>query len=175
MKDWNGLIQQFPTSAKWVIALFLIALSYGFFAGIRFVEHTTDFKPEGIEESYLGNEEVEEVEIMKYEKTQNEMLTMFHTHVMSLSMVFFLSGLLVLMTDAPKGLKKTLAIEPLVSVMVTFGGIYWMWKGLVWLKYIVLLSGILMTVCFGIGVLLVLWNLCKKPTAALHSQKTPMP
>lgn len=175
MKNWNGFIQQFPKSAKWLTALFLVALSYGFFAGIQFVDHTTNFNPEGIEENYLGNEEAEEVEIMKYEKTQNEMLTMFHTHVMSLSMVFFLSGILVLMTDAPEKLKRTLAVEPLLSVFVTFGGIYWMWKGFLWLKYIVLISGILMTICFAAGVLLVLWNLAKKPNAELRFQKTPMP
>lgn len=167
MRSWNGLIQEFPTSAKWLTALFLVALSYGFFAGIRFVDHTTSVNPYGIEENYLGNEEVEDAAVMKFEKTQTEMLTMFHTHVMSLAMVFFLSGILVLMTDAPKSWKKTLAIEPLISVFLTFGGIYWMWKGFYWLKYIVFISGALMTICFALGVILVLYNLIKKPKAEL--------
>lgn len=165
MRDWNGLLQQFPKSAKWVTALFVIMMSYGFLGGVRFVEHTTDIDPEGIEQNYLGNEEEEEIEVMKYEKTKTEMLTMFHTHVMSLSMVFFLTGILVLMTDAPSGLKKTLAIEPLLSIFFTFGGLYWMWKGILWLRYVVFLSGILMTLCYLTGVILILWNLVKKPKA----------
>lgn len=163
MKNWNGLLQQFPRSAKWVIGLFLVMLSYGFFAGVRFVEHTTNIAPEGIEQNYLGNEEAKEVEEMKYEKTQTEMLTMFHTHVLSLSTVFFLTGMLVLMTDAPDKLKHILALEPLLSVFFTFGGLYWMWKGIYWLKYVVFLSGVLMSLCFSIGVLLILINLLKKP------------
>lgn len=169
MKNWNGLIQQFPKSAKWLTALFIISLSYGFFAGVRFVEYNTDVTPSGIEESYLGNEENDdEVDVLKFEKTQAEMLTMFHTHVMSLSMVFFLTGILVLMTDAPERLKKFLAVEPLVSVFITFGGLYWMWKGFLWLKYLVFLSGTLMTLCYGVGVILVLLNLFKKPKPELN-------
>lgn len=163
MKNWDGLILKFPKSAKWLIGLFVIVLSYGFFAGIRFVEHTTDLTPHGIEENYLGNEDEEEFEVMKYEKTKTEMLTMFHTHVMSLAMVFFLIGILVLMTDASPFWKKTFAIEPLISIFITFGGLYWMWNGLDWLKYIVFISGCLMTICYTGGVILILLNLIKKP------------
>lgn len=169
MKNWNGIIRNFPKSAKWLTGIFVIVLSYGFFAGVRFVEHTTDISPQGIEENYLGNEEEEDFEVMKYEKTKTEMLTMFHTHVMSLSMVFFLTGILVLMTDAPEFWKKTFAIEPMISVFVTFGGLYWMWNGYHWLKYIVFLSGVLMSLCYAGGIILILWNLIKKPIDKIES------
>lgn len=165
-------LRQLPKTAKWLVGIFIVVMSYGYFAGLRFVEHTTDITPAGIEESYLGNEdkEDEEIEVMKYEKTKQEMLTMFHTHVMSLAMVFFLTGILVLMTGASPRLKKTVALEPLISVFVTFGGIYWMWNGWLWLKYIVFLSGVLMTLCYGVGVILILLDLLKKPLPSAPSK-----
>lgn len=161
----NLQIRNFPKTTKWLIGLFVIVMSYGYLAGIRFVEHTTNITPAGIEESYLGNEGLddEEIEVMKYEKTKQEMLTMFHTHVMSLAMVFFLTGSLVLMTGFNRKFKKTVALEPLISVLVTFGGIYWMWNGWYWLKYIVFISGVLMTLSYVIGVILILLDLLKKP------------
>ncbi len=163
MKNWNGYIRRFPTPVKWFTGLFLVILSFGFSSGIKFVDHTTHITPRGIEESYLGNEDHEDAEIMKYEKTQQEMLTMLHTHVMSLSMVFFITGFLVFLTQANLRVKRILAIEPLFSIIFTFGGIYLMWVGITWMKYVVLISGILMSACFTLGVLLILWNLIQKP------------
>lgn len=163
MNKWNGLIRQFPKPVKWFIGLFLIILSFGYSSGVKFVDHTTKITPQGIQENYQGNEDNEEAEVMKYEKTQREMLSMLHTHVISLSLTFFISGFLVFLTKARSGLKKLLAIEPLFSIIFTFGGIYLVWVGISWMKYIVLLSGILMTICFSAGVLLILWNLIQKP------------
>src|SRR5699024_2118818 len=166
MKNWNGRIREFLGMAKWFTGLFLIILSIGFFSGIRFVDYTTNLRPQGIQESFLGNEELdeeldEEVDVMKYKKTKQEMLTTLHTHILSLSVIFFLSGILVLLAKAPPGLKKFLAFEPLISIILTFGGLYLMWDGLLWMKYVVIISGILMTICFMGSVLLVLWNLIR--------------
>lgn len=163
MTKWNGYIRTFPKPVKWFTGIFLVILSFGFSSGIKFVDFTTHITPQGIEESYLGNEDNEEAEIMKYEKTQQEMLTMLHTHVMSLSLLFFITGSLVFLTKASLKLKRILAIEPLLSIIFTFGGIYLMWTGITWMKYVILISGILMTLCFTGGVLLVLWNLIQKP------------
>lgn len=163
MKNWNGSIRKFPKPVKWFIALFLVILSFGFSSGVKFVDHTTHITPIGIQENYLGNEDNQEAEVMKYEKTRQEMLTMLHTHVMSLSLVFFITGMLVFLSKANLTLKRVLAIEPLLSIIFTFGGIYLMWVGVTWMKYVVLISGILMAACFTSGVLLILWNLTQKP------------
>lgn len=162
MKKWNGFLRIIPASAKWMVGLFVIVLSIGFYSGIRFVEHTTDFNPQGVEEQYIGNEDDEEAEELKYEKTTQEMFTTMHTHFMSLAMVFFLTGILTLLTKADKNMKRFLAIEPLISVIVTFGGLILMWKGVLWMKYIVILSGVLMTLCYTGCVLLILWDLTQK-------------
>lgn len=163
MNDWSGLIRQFPHGAKWLTGLFILILSFGFSSGIRFVHFTTSFTPTGIQENYLGNEANEEAPVMKFERTEQEMMTMLHTHLMSLSIVFFISGLLVLMTSAPEKLKRFLALEPLISMVFTFGGIFLMWKlGINWMKYIIIISGVLMTLCFSLGMLLILKELIAK-------------
>jgi len=50
-------------------------------------------------------------------------------------------------------------IEPFISVILTFGGLYLLWKELLWMKYIVMCSGILMTLTFTISVAVILTQL----------------
>ncbi|HCO86023.1 MAG TPA: hypothetical protein DIT95_21190, partial [Arenibacter sp.] len=90
------------------------------------------------------------------------MLTIIHTHILSMSLIFFLLGGLVWLAKLSHKLKMFLTIEPFLSVILTFGGIYLMWSGLLWMKYVVILSGILMTLTFSVAALLVLYQLCKK-------------
>lgn len=159
----NGLLQTFPTHVKLFIAAFVVVLTVGYVTGLTFVRQTDSDSPEGIEENYLGNEEVEEAEVMKFEKGAREMLTIIHTHILSMSFIFFLLGGLVSMTSLPKKLKSFLMVEPFVSILLTFGGIWLLWMGYHWMKYIVMFSGILMTVVYFLGVLAVLRDLAKKP------------
>ena len=90
------------------------------------------------------------------------MLTIVHTHILSMSFIFFLLGALVWLSKLPKNLKLFLSVEPFISVLLTFGGIYFLWTGLLWMKYVVIFSGILMTLTFSISVILVLQQLAKK-------------
>ena len=57
----HGIISQFPKEVKGLLIAFIICLSIGFYAGIRFVNETSASNPQGIEERYLGNEDVEEL------------------------------------------------------------------------------------------------------------------
>ncbi len=157
--NYNGLIHTFPKEIKLFLAAFIVVLSIGFFTGLLFVNQTSSSTPWGVQENYLGNEESEHVEVMKFKKSEREMLTIIHTHILSMSFIFFLLGVLVWITPLPKKLKLFLTVEPFVSVLMTFGGIYFLWKGIFWMKYLVVFSGILMTLSFTMGVLLVLFQL----------------
>lgn len=161
--QFHGLIHTFPKEIKVFIAAFVVVLSIGYFTGLLFIRNTETNTPQGIEENYLGNEEVEVADVMKFEKGEREMLTIIHTHILSMSFVFFLLGGLVAITSIPKRLKHFLMIEPFISVLVTFGGIYMLWSGMLWMKYVVMISGILMTASFVVGALAVLQQLMKKP------------
>lgn len=158
----NGLIYTFPKELKLLIGAFIIILSIGFFTGLLFVDETSSINPNGIEEQYLGNELDENAEVMKFKKSDQEMLTLVHNHILSMSIIFFLLGLILSTTKLNKTLKVILMIEPFVSVILTFGGIYLLWKGVFWMTYIVMFSGTLMTLSYTLSVLIIFFQLFKK-------------
>lgn len=159
----HGIISNFPKEVKGLIFAFIVCLSIGFYTGIRFVNDTSNSNPQGIEERYLGNEADEYATVMKFKKSKGEVMTMVHNHILSLSVIFFLLGGLVATTGLNKKLKSFLMIEPLVSVLCTFGGIYLMWTGLTWMKYIVMISGVFMTLTFMLSTFFVLRGILAKP------------
>ncbi len=156
---YNGLLSSFPKEIKIFIGAFVLILSIGFFTGLLFVSQTSTTSPNGIVENYTGNEEDEDAEVMKFKKSDREMLTIVHTHILSMSFIFFLLGGLVWLTKLSKKLKLFLTVEPFLSVVLTFGGIYFLWTGVLWMKYVIIFSGFLMTATFSISVILVLYQL----------------
>ena len=158
----NGLLLTFPKELKLLIGTFIIVLSIGFYSGLLFVNETSGTNPDGIEEQYLGNENDENITVMKFKKSEKEMLTLVHNHILSMSIIFFLIGLVLLVTKLNMKLKMFLVIEPFVSVILTFGGLYLLWKDIVWFKYIVMFSGTLMTLTYTISVIIILSQLLKK-------------
>jgi len=147
---------------KLLVGTFIIVLSIGFFSGLSFVSETSSFSSNGIQENYLGNEDIPDAEEMKFKKSDKEMLSVIHSHILSMSMIFFLVALLVYHVEFNTAFKKFLMIEPLVSVATTFGGLYFLWKGVLWMKYIVMISGMLMTLSYTLSILLIFWALLRK-------------
>lgn len=157
--SYNGLLSTLPKELKIFIGTFVIVLSIGFYTGLLFVNETSTTSAQGIEENYLGNEEDEDAEIMKFRKSDREMLTIVHTHILSMSFIFFLLGGILWFADLSKSLKLFLSVEPLISVVLTFGGIYFLWSGVLWMKYVIIFSGTLMTATFTVSSFLVLYQL----------------
>ena len=151
--EFHGLI---PKEVKAVLVAFVITLSVGFYGGLSFVRSTTSMSLTGIETHYLGNENDEEAEIMKFKKSKGEILTVVHNHILSLSVIFLLLSLILSTTSINKKLKHFLMIEPFFSLIFTFGGIYLLWSGIIWFKYIVIFSGTLMVLSFSIATLAIL-------------------
>lgn len=160
----NGLIETFPKELKLLIAAFVIVLSVGFYTGLLFVGETSSANPNGIEEQYLGNEDDEEADVMRFKKSEQEMLTLVHGHILSMSIIFFLTGLILVTTRLNSKLKIFLLIEPFVSVILTFGGLFLLWKGMLWIKYVVMFSGLLMTLSYTVAVFIILKQLVKSPS-----------
>ncbi|HKJ07226.1 MAG TPA: hypothetical protein VJ970_07160 [Flavobacteriaceae bacterium] len=151
----HGIIFNFPSELKALIAVFLAVLSVGFFTGLNFVNNTTSMNAQGVERNYLGNEDDENAEIMKFKKNEREMLTLIHNHILSLSVIFFLVAVILSTTSIHMGWKLFLMLEPFLSLILTFGGLYIMWLGVNWFKYIVMLSGILMTFCYVSSIIII--------------------
>ena len=163
--QYNGLLLKLPKEIKSFLAVFVIVLSVGYFTGLLFVGQTETTTPSGIEENYLGNEDDPDAAVMKFEKGEREMLTIIHTHVLSMSFIFFLLGGIMVFTQLPQKFKFFLILEPFFSIIATFGGIYFVWKGVEWMTYVVMISGVLMTLIFITSVLIVLYQLLFKKAA----------
>ena len=161
----NGLILTFPKEIKLLIGAFIIVLSIGFYTGLLFVSETSSANPNGIEEQYLGNEADEDATVMRFKKSDKEMLSIVHSHILSMSIIFFLLGLILSITKLNKKAKLFLMIEPFFSVILTFGGLYFLWKGMLWMKYVVMFSGMLMTLTFTLSIAIILFQLFRKPKA----------
>ena len=157
----NGHISQLPKEVKLLVGSFIIVLSIGFYLGLLFVSETSSTTASGIEQNYLGNENDEDAQVMKFKKSEREMLSIVHSHILSMALIFFLVGLLVSITKLPIPIKLFLMIEPFFSVLLTFGGIYFLWKGMYFMKYIVMFSGILMTLTFTASISIIVVQLIK--------------
>ncbi|SHJ90279.1 hypothetical protein SAMN04488007_1886 [Maribacter aquivivus] len=157
--EFNGLLPKLPKPVRLFLVAFVIVLSVGYFTGLLFVSETSTASVDGIEENYLGNESDENADVMKFKKSKRQMLTIIHTHILSMSFIFFLLGILVWLTKLPTKLKVFLTVEPFLSVLLTFGGIYFIWSGVTWFKYLVIVSGILMTATYTASAMIVLYQL----------------
>ncbi|MEM9363490.1 MAG: hypothetical protein AAGA43_12685 [Bacteroidota bacterium] len=163
----NGGIQHFPREIRILILLYLAVTSSGFISALQFVNTTTEGGvPQGIEENYLGNENDLEAEELKFAKSERQILNIVHAHMLSMGMLFLLLALLVATTPLAGVLRKILLYEPLVSVLLTFGGIYLLWKGVLWMKYVIMISGIAMTLSYVLSVVIIgYWVLKPKDTS----------
>lgn len=157
----HGLLLKLPNSAKNLLLLFIGTLIFGFVMGLDIVYQTTQFEAKGIKENYLGNEENEDAEVLIFKKSPREIKTMIHNHVLSLSLLFLSISILTLMTSAPIKLATVLAFEPLISVFLTFGGIFLMWKNVPYTNYLVMISGILMSISVALSFFFIIRDLLK--------------
>lgn len=149
-------MSQFPKDFRILICCFVIVLNIGFFTGFNFVRVSTSLSTTGIEENYLGNEDDEEADIMRFKKSEKEILTLIHNHILSLSVIFFVLAILLYMTNVSPKLKTFLLFEPFASLVLTFGGIYFMWLGVIWFKYIIIISGLAMVISLCLTSLLII-------------------
>lgn len=157
-----GYLITFTSDLRWLTAFFLLTLSIGFFLGLNFVDHTSRLEVQGVIENYNGNESDFEAEEMKFKKSAHEILNILHTHFLSLSLIFFILGFLTYGVPMNRRFRKFLMLEPMLSVIFTFGGIYFLWSGWEWCVYIVMISGFLMTLSFTLAVGMILKTLVGK-------------
>ena len=74
-------------------------------------------------------------------------------------------------TKRREDLISFLVIEPFVSIILTFGGIWLMWKGFAWMKYVIIVSGTLMNLAYVVMAVLVLIALLKPRQMIKSDQK----
>ena len=159
--ELQGLLLRLPRPAKNLVLIFVGTLLFGFVMGLDVVYETTNFSSTGIQTNYVGNEENEDAEVLIFKKSPREIKTMIHNHVLSLSVLFLSISVLTLMTSLPTKVSSVLAFEPFISLFLTFGGIFLLWKGVPYINYLVMLSGVMMSICVGISLIFITKDLLK--------------
>ena len=108
----TNYIEHLLKPIKLFLFSFLITLPVVYFTGLNFVRQTDSVTPTGVIENYNGNEVNSASEAMKFKKGKREMLTIIRTHILSLSFIFFMLGILVWGTDQSTNPKLFLTVEP---------------------------------------------------------------
>ena len=103
-----------------------------------------------------------------FKKSEGEIMTTIHSHILSLSVIFFLISLLLSTTDIPRKLKLFLMIEPFFSLVFTFGGIYLLWKEIHFMKYVIMISGFFMTVTYTVSIFIILKQALNRSKSNTH-------
>ena len=155
-------LSNLPKSLKNTLVVLLIALAFGYLSGLDLLEQTTDFKSKGIEENVLGNEIDEFADELHFKMSKRQLHTIIHSHVITLGLLFVLLSIMLFFTSYSQGMKSFLMIEPMISLIITFGGLWLLWNGVLWMKYIIMFSGILMHLSFVLIIFLLLKELLYK-------------
>ena len=144
------------------LIVFIISLTIGYSFGLYYISISSGFTGQTIEENYNGNEDNEAADIMKFKMSEKEVVSIIHGHIVSFSLIFLAIGFLLFQSSYSGKLISFLAIEPFISIIVTFSGIWLLWKGYSWMKFIVIISGTIMHLAFICSVLLIFYDLLKK-------------
>ncbi|MEE2700447.1 MAG: hypothetical protein VYD71_03690 [Bacteroidota bacterium] len=155
----NFQLHALPKSLRRALTVFLLALSFGYFSGLDMLKQATDFKAKGVEQNVLGSEIDETAEELHFKMSERELQGIIHDHVISLAILFLLLSVMLYFSSYNEALKNFLMLEPTISLVVTFGGLWMLWFGISWMKYIIMISGILMHLSIIAIILLLLKDL----------------
>ncbi len=120
---WRDAPAALRSLARWVIIVQLV----GYTTSLVFVWHTTRLAPPGIEARYRGTDPEATQAAMRFPKSFAEMLTITHTHLLSMAVIFVLTGLgLALCARPSERWKRILIAEPFVALLVSFSAMWLM-------------------------------------------------
>jgi len=100
----------------------------GYTTGLFFIHHTTGMTPPGVAEQYRGSDSTAVSDAaMKFPKSYPEMLNITHTHLLSMAVIFIVSGLALALCERPgPRWRKILVVEPFVALLVSFSSMWLM-------------------------------------------------
>ncbi len=159
-------LYELPRKLKFLCFLTIFNLTIGVGVGLYYVGYTTEYSPSGTSEHFSGSEISDEFDIPeKYPKPLSELLNTTHTHIISMTFIFLIIGGIFYFNSIITGAMKTfLIVEPFISIIITFGGIWLVRFIHPGFSYLVILSGILMYLSFFIMASTVFYELYIKPS-----------
>lgn len=127
ISSWRDVGQSFRALARWVTIIQIV----GYTTSLVFVWHTTRLVPAGVASRYRGAPadvaDSTATAAMQFPKSLGEMLTITHTHLLSMAVIFGISGIcLALCTRPSERWRRFLIVEPFVALLVSFSAMWLM-------------------------------------------------
>jgi len=120
---WRSLPPPLRTLARWIVIVQLV----GYTTSLVFVWRTTRLTPPGIESRYRGASPDSAQDAMQFPKSFAEMLTITHTHLLSMAVIFVIMGIgLALCERVSEEWKRIFIVEPFVALLVSFSAMWLM-------------------------------------------------
>ena len=123
---WGALPPAIRTLARWITVVQLV----GYTTSLVFVWHTTRLVPPGVAARYRGADPEVTAAAgtpMQFPKSFAEMLTITHTHLLGMAVIFLLTGLgVALCARVSARWKRFLIAEPFGALLVSFTAMWLM-------------------------------------------------
>jgi hypothetical protein len=121
--SWRTLPPTLRTLGRWIVIVQLV----GYTTSLVFVWRTTRLTPPGIESRYRGASPESAGDAMQFPKSLPEMLTITHTHLLSMAVIFVLMGIGVALCErVGERCKRWLVAEPFGALLVSFSAMWLM-------------------------------------------------
>ena len=138
-------------------------MQLGILIGIGYIYFTTSLNPEGTVEHYNGSEVIDDEIPEEFPKSLESMILNTHAHVNSFAIISLLIGAIFYFNSIiVNKMKLFLLIEPFISIIITFSSMWLMRYIDESFVYILIISSLLMYLCWSIMVLVSFYELIKK-------------
>ena len=163
------ILKTLDNNIKKLVIYYLITLGVGFSLGVFYVYLNSEFSSSGMVEQYLGNEDQEELRWddpyydYKPAKTLKDLVSHTHEHITMFSIIFISLGFIFSYNSIIFGFwKNFLILEPFISIVITFGGFFIIRYISSEFSYVIMLSSLLMYICFYVMLFICLYELLLK-------------
>lgn len=120
---WQDLPASVRTLGRWITIVQLV----GYTTSLVFVWHTTRLVPPGVAARYRGASPELTEGAMQFPKSFAEMLTITHTHLLSMAAIFVVTGVgVALCGSLSERWKRFLVAEPFAALLVSFSAMWLM-------------------------------------------------
>ena len=122
-RTWDDVPPLVRSLGWWVTVVQLV----GYTTSLIYVWHTTRMLPPEIATHYRGTDPAAEQGAMQFAKSFAEMLTITHTHLLSMAVIFLVSGLGTALCSWPsERWRRVLIVEPFAALLVSFSAMWLM-------------------------------------------------
>ena len=161
--SWRAIPSPVRTVARWITIVQLV----GYTTSLFFIHQTTGMTPAGVAARYRGSEAEAAEAAMQFPKSLAEMLTITHTHLLSMAVIFVFSGLALALCSRPsERWRQVLIAEPFVALLVSFSAMWLMRYVDARFSWLLGLSSAVMAVTFYIQSFFILRDLMAPAPAA---------